>query len=174
MIKQRTVLIILSSRRIAADVFGPHLVKTGAILYSILLTLNHDLPDNEKSFTPNQFSINQPFKSLPPGNFHSQIPANSVSWKNVQQLVAHVGIRLVKEYQPTLLLRSKFSDSDETPLTVNDFVWILKDKTPRAIWPPGRVMEVLLGRDGQRVLNVKTAYGTYVCQVSALTLLLAV
>ena len=72
------------------------------------------------------------------------------------------------------LKRSKWSDSDQTPLRVNDIVWILKDKTPRGIWPLGRVLEVYPGLDGQhRVVKVKTAYGTYVRPVSALARVLA-
>ena len=89
-------------------------------------------------------------------------------------LVNHFWKRLVKEYLPTLLKRSKWSDSDQTPLRVNDIVWILKDMTPRGIWPLGRVLEVYPGRDGQhRVVKVKTAYGTYVRPVSALARVLA-
>ena len=46
--------------------------------------------------------------------------------------------------------------------------------TPHGIWPLGRVLEVYPGGDGQqRVVKVKTAYGTYVRPVSALERVLA-
>ena len=149
-------------------------METEAILNSRPLTIVADLPENEMPFTPNHFLINRPFNSLPPGRFDSQEPASFKSWKNVQQMVNHFWKRLVKEYLPTLLKRSKWSDSGQTPLRVNDIVWILKDMTPRGIWPLGRVLEVYPGRDGQhRVVKVKTAYGTYVRPVSALARVLA-
>ena len=171
---KRTLLIILGSRRLSLDVFRTILVETEAILNSRPLTIVADLPENEMPLTPNHFLINRPFNSLPPGKFDSQEPASFKSWKNVQQMVNHFWKRLVKEYLPTLLKRSKWSDSDQTPLRVNDIVWILKDMTPRGIWPLGRVLEVYPGRDGQhRVVKVKTAYGTYVRPVSALARVLA-
>ena len=99
----------------------------------------------------------------------SQDPASFKSCKNVQQMVNHFWKRLVKGYLPTPLKRSKWSDSEQTPLRVNDFAWILKDMTPRGICSLGLVLEVYPGRDGQhRVVKTKTAYGTYVRPVSAL------
>ena len=172
---KRTLSIALGSKRMSLDVFRTILVETEAILNSGPLTIVADLPENEIPLTPNHFLINKPFNSLPPEMFDSQEPASFKSWKNVQQLVNHFWKRLVKEYLPTLLKSTKWSDSDQTPLRANDFVWILKDMTPRGIWPLGRVLEVVYpGRDGQhRVVKVKTAYGTYVRPVSALARVLA-
>ena len=165
---KRTLLIILGSRRLSLDVFRTILVKTEAILNSRPLTIVADLPENEMPLLPNHFLINRPFNSLPPGKFHSQEPSSFKSWNN------HFWKRLVKEYLPALLKRYKWSDSDQTPLRVDDIVWILKDMTPRGISSLGRVLEVYLGRDGQhRVVKVKTAYGTYVRPVSALARVLA-
>ena len=79
---------------------------------------------------PNPFSDQQTVYFLPPGKFDSQEPASFKCWKNVQQMGKHFWKRLVKYYPPTLLKRSKWSDSDQTPLRVN-IVWILKDMTPR-------------------------------------------
>ena len=171
---KRILLIILGYRRLSLDVFRTFLVETEAILNSRPLKIVADFPKNEMPFTPNLFLINRPFNSLPPGKFDSQEPASFKSWKNMQQMVNHFWKRLVKEYLPTLLKRSKWSDSGQTPLRVNDIVWILKDMTPRGIWPLGRVREVYPGREGQhRVVKVKTAYGTYVRPVSALARVLA-
>ena len=79
-----------------------------------------------------------------------------------------------QEVSSDTVKRSKWSDGDQTPLRVNDIVWILKDMTPRGIWPLRRVLEVYPGRDGQhRVVKVKTADGTYVRPVSALARVLA-
>ena len=171
---KRTLVITLGSRRKSLDVFRTILVETEAILNSKPLTIVADLPQKEMPLTPNSFLINRPFNSLLPGKFDSQDPASFRSLKNVQQMVNHFWKRLVKEYVPILLKRSKRSDSDQTPLRVIDIVWILKDTTPRGIWHLGRVLEVYPGRDGQhREVKVKTAYGTYVRPVSALVRVLA-
>ena len=124
--------------------------------------------------TPNRFLINSPFNSLPPGTFDSPDPASVKSGKNVQQIVNHFWKRVVKEYLPTRLKRSKCSDSDQTSFRVNDIIWVLKDMTQRGIGPLGRVLDVYPGRDGQhRVVKVKTTYGTYVRPVCALARVLA-
>ena len=81
----------------------------------------------------------------------------------------HIWRRLVKEYLPTISRRSKWPNSIDRPLKVDDIVWVLKEQTPRGIWPLGTVMETTPGRDGEtRVVKVKTAYGTFVRPVSSL------
>ena len=166
---KRTLLIFLGSRRLSVELFRTILVKTEAILKSRLLTNVADLPENEMPLTQNHFLINRLCNSLPPGKIDSQDPARFKSRKIVQQMVNHFWKRLVKEYLPTLLKRYIWSDRDQAPLRLNDIVWILKDMTPRGIWPLGRVPEAYPGRDGQhRVVKIKTAYGTYVRPVYAL------
>ena len=55
--------------------------------------------------------------------------------------------------------RSKWPNSNDQPLKVDDIIWVLTDQTTRGIWPLGRVMETTPGRDGEtRVVKVKTAY----------------
>ena len=71
-------------------------------------------------------------------------------------------VKKISHYNlPTLLKRSKWNENKQAPHKVNDVVWILKDTTPRGSWPPGRVMEVYPGLDGQHpVLKVKTEINT--------------
>ena len=171
---KKTLLIILGSKRLSLDVFQTILAESEANLNPRPLTNVADLPDNEMPLTPNHFLISRPFNSLPPGKFDSQTPASFRTWRNLQQMMNHFWKRLVKEYLPTLLKRSKWNENNQSPLKGNDVVWILKDMTPRGIWPLGRVLEVYPGRDGQhRVVKVKTAYGTFVRPVSALARVLA-
>ena len=48
-------------------------------------------------------------------------------------------------------------------------MWVLKDLTPRGIWPLGRVVETSPGRDGEvRVAKVEMAYGSFVRPVAGL------
>ena len=144
------------------------MVETESILNSRPLTNVAEQPEHEEPLTPNHFPIQRPFNSLPPGQFGDQQPASLKTWKNTQKLMNHIWRRLVKEYLPTLSRRSKWSNSNDRPLKVDDVVWVLKDQTPRAIWPLGKVMETTPGRDGETRVKVKTAYGTFVRPVSGL------
>ena len=166
---KRTLLIILGSKRLSFDIFETIMVEVEAILNSRPLTNVADQPENEEPLTPNHFLIQRPYSSLPPGNFGDQQPASFKNWKHVQQLMNHVWRCLIKEYLPTLLKRRKWTDNNQPPVKVGDVVWVLKDLTPRGIWPLGRVVETFPGRDGEvRVAKVKTAYGSFVRPVAGL------
>ncbi|XP_075253357.1 uncharacterized protein LOC142345154 [Convolutriloba macropyga] len=132
---KRTLLRILGSRRLSFDTFLTIMVETESILNSRPMTIVAEQPDNEEPLTPNHFLIQRPFNSLPPGQFGDQQPASLKTWKNTQKLMNHIWRRLVKEYLPTLSRRSKWSNSNDRPLKVDDIVWVLKDQTPRGIWP---------------------------------------
>ena len=149
------------------------MVETESMQNCRPLTHAADVPENEEPITPNHFLVQRLYNSRPPGDFSSTMPASFKSWKNVQQLMNHVWRRLVKERLPTLTKRSKWSEQNDL-LKVNDLMWILKDLTPRAIWPLGRIVETSLGKDGSlRAVKVKTAYGTYVHPVAGLARVLA-
>ena len=149
------------------------MVEAESMLNSQPLTHMADVPDNEETITPNHFLVQRPYNSLPPRDFSSTFPASVKSWKNEQQLMNHVWRLLVKEYLPTLTKRSKWSEENDS-LKVNDLVWILKDLTPRGIWPLRRIVEPSPGKDGSvRVVKVKMAYGTYVRSVAGLARVLA-
>ena len=142
-------MIILGSKRLSFDIFQTIMVEVEAILNSRPLTNVADQPENEEPLTLNHFLIQRPYSSLPTGNFGDQQPASFKNWKHVQQLMNHVWRRLIKEYLPTLLKRRKWTDNNQPPLKVGDVVWVLKDLTPRGIWPLGRVVETSPGRDGE-------------------------
>ena len=166
---KRTLFIILGCKRLSFDIFETIMVEVEAILNSRPLTNVADQPENEEPLTPNHFLIQRLYSSLPPGNFGDQQPASFKNWKHVQQLMNHVWRRLIKEYLPTLLKGRKWTDNNQPPLKLGDVVWVLKDLTPRGIWPLGRVVETSPGRDGEvRVAKVKTAYGSFVRPVAGL------
>ena len=145
------------------------MVEVEAILNSRPLTNVADQPENEEALTPNHFLNQRPYSSLPPGNFGDQPPASFKNWKHVEQLMNHVWRRLIRENLLILLKRRKWTDNIQPPLKVGDVVWVLKDLTPRGIWPLGRVVETSPGRDGEvRVAKVKTAYGSFVRPVASL------
>ena len=105
------------------------MLETESILNSRPPTNVAEQPDNEELLTPNHFLIQRPFNSLPPGQFGDQQPANLKTWKNTQKLMNHIWRRLVKEYLPIVSRRSKWSNSNNRPLKVDEIVWwVLKDQ----------------------------------------------
>ena len=171
---KRKLFIILGSKGLSPDVFQTILVQCKAVLNSQPLKNVADFSDNQIPLTFNPFLITHSFNSLAPGVFESQFSASFKTWRDLQQMMNHFWKRLVKEYLPTILKRSKWNENNQSPLRVNDVVWIPKDMTHRGIWPLGHLLEVYPGRDGQqRVVKVKTAYGTFVRPVSAFAQILA-
>ena len=76
--------------------------------------------------------------------------------------------RFLNEYVPTLQKRSKWS-SEKPNLEVGDLVWLLKDYTPRGVWPVGRVLDTNISKDGLvRTVRIRTSKGDKVCSVTAI------
>ena len=159
---KKTLLLILGSRKLTPELFHTILAETELMLNSRPLTHVADYPDNEEPLTPNHFLLHRPYANLPPGVFQdSSYQLTHKSWKETQKLVNHIWKRLLTEYIPSLHHRSKWNQQ-LSPITVGELAWVLRDFTPRGIWPIGRVEAVFPGRDGQtRVCSVKTAYGTF-------------
>ena len=69
--------------------------------------------------------------------------------------------RLVKEFLPTLLPRQKWLKRTP-PLKIGQTVWILKDLTPRGLWPIGRISSIDDNETQQpRQYEVKTRTGIF-------------
>ena len=83
-------------------------------------------------------------------------------WRHSQQLADMFWRRWLKEYQPTLAPRQKWTTRTE-PIQEGDIVIIMDPALPRNSWPRGRVTEARAAADGQvRSVTVKTATGIYV------------
>ena len=68
---------------------------------------------------------------------------------------------MIKEYLPTLLPRQKWLKRT-APLKVGQTVWILKDFTPRGLWPIGRISAIDDNDTQQpRQYEIKTKTGTF-------------
>ena len=159
---KKTLLLILGSRKLTLELFHTILAETELMLNSRPLTHVADYPDNEEPLTPNHFLLHRHYANLPLGVFQdSSYQLTHKSWKETQKLVNHLWKGLLTEYIPTLHHRSKWNQQLPS-ITVGELVWVLRDFTPRGIWPIGRVEAVFPGQDGQtRVCSVKTAYGTF-------------
>ena len=159
---KRAFLLNLGSDRLSRDLFATIVAETEAILNSRPLThVSSDL-DDDLPLTPNHFLMGRPFVYAPAAAFYeaSTSKLSNKSWKRAKDRLDSFWRRLLKEYAPTLIRRTKWTQPEE-PLEKDDLVWILEDFTPRGIWPLGRVLEVFTGSDGiARSCKLKTALGT--------------
>ena len=134
----QTLLINLGSLKLTLDFFTTIVAETELMLNSRPLTHVAYQLDNEEPLTSNHFLLHQPYGNLPPGIFDSSDqPFQYRSWKNIQKVTNHIRKRLLKEILLTFCPRGKWT-TVQAPLLVGDLVWILRDFTPRAIWPLAR------------------------------------
>ena len=159
---KRAFLLNLGSDRLSRDQFATIVAETEAILNSRPLThVSSDL-DDDLRLTPNLFLRGPPFVYAPAAAFYeaSTSKLSKKSWKRAKDRLDSFWRRLVKEYAPTLIRRTKWTQPEEL-LEKDDLMWTLEDFTPRGILPLGRVLEVFIGSDGiARSCKLKTALGT--------------
>jgi hypothetical protein len=121
-----------------------------------------------QSYDPNDMTVLTPSHFLH-GRLDGQVLPEAVDeldfdprlrWRVVQDCLNRFWTRWIREILPELGPRSKwFRDGRE--YVVGDEVLIMDPRLPRYRWNPGRVTEVLLGRDGRvRVVDVRTDQGT--------------
>ena len=121
--------------------------------------------------TPNLLLLGTPDGSKPPAVFCDSPAALKSSWKMAQHAADVFWKKWLAEYLPTLTRRTKWFQPVR-PLEVGDLVVIADNNLPRNCWPKGRVISVVVAKDGQvRQATVQTANTTYVRSAHKLALL---
>ena len=127
--------------------------------------------DDDLPLTSNHFLMGHPFIYAPAAAFYeaSTSKLSNKSWKRAKDSLDSFWRRILKEYAPTIIRRTKWTQPLEA-LEKDDLVWRLEDFTPRGIWPLGRVLEVFTGPDGiARSCELKTALGAFFNETSGET-----
>ena len=164
---KRSLLKVLSSRKLVLSVFQTIVAEAEAILNSRPLTHVGGSISDEGPLTPNHFLLRRPHMCLKP-LVNSNQRFSTKDFKFTQTLLDHYWSRLLKEYVPELNKRTKWQKSNDE-LDEGDNVWVLKDFTPRGIWPLGRIVKAHRGSDGiARSFDIQTSTG--MVQRSAVTL----
>ncbi|XP_033228869.1 uncharacterized protein LOC117180478 [Belonocnema kinseyi] len=133
-----------------------------------------DDPEDLTSLSPNDFLMLTPGKTQeshgPPGDFFN---GNNLrrQWRISQHFADQFWRRWVKEYLPAINKRTKWQ-GEAPKIEVGTLVLIWDDNSPRNQWPRGRVVAVYPEKDKRvRVVDVKTATGTYKSSVAKLCVL---
>ena len=112
--------------------------------------------EHEGPLTPNHFFLRRRHRCLKP-LVNSNQRFSTEGFKLTQTVLDHYWSRLLKEYVPELNKRVKWQKTNEE-LVEGDIVWVLKDFTPRGIWPLGKIVKAHRGSDGTaRSFDIQTA-----------------
>lgn len=111
--------------------------------------------------TPNHFLIGRA-NTVPIPLKNNQDKCLRKEWHKAQNLADNFWRRWTKEYLPTLTLRHKWFENEDTNLKVDDLVILCDGNQPRNSWPKGVVVALHPDRDGKtRVVDVKTVNGVF-------------
>ena len=133
---------ILGCQTLTDDTFTTLLCEVENFLNCRPLTsVSTDVRDIE-ALTPNHFLLGRAHGKILLTFYHDNSTPSTRQWNFAQQLADNVRKRLQKEYYPTLLPRKKWT-AKTIDLKPGTLVWILKEYTPRRLWPLGRVIKAL-------------------------------
>ena len=156
---KRVLLLNLGSSKLTPDVFTTIVSEAECLVNSRPFTHVRIHPEDDNPLKPNHFLLGRPFCNVPGADFNETLTLKISAWTQVKQRLQQIWKRLLTEYIPSLIKRQKWT-SRETALEVDDVVWLLKEFTPRGIWPLGRVTRTFTGPDNiARSCEVKTALG---------------
>ena len=112
---KRVFLLNLGSARLSRDLFITIVAETERLLNGRPLThVNSDIAD-DLTLTPNHFHLGRSFVFTPSAAFSDQ-PTSKLSakcWRLVKEKMGCFWRRLLKEYAPTLIRRTKWSQPED-------------------------------------------------------------
>ena len=138
------------------------MTEAEAIVNSRPLTTENLQDPESLPITPNQLLTMKSKVALPPpGIFQKEDMYCRKRWKSVQYLANEFWRRWKKEYLIIMQDRQKWQEKKRNFL-VGDIVLVKEEDLPRNQWKTGRIMEVIVSKDGLvRVANIRlTPCGT--------------
>ena len=167
---RRVLDIVLKDQVLDDERLDTMFCEVESIVNSRPITPVSNDPKDLNPLTPNDLLIQGQCYSSSPGVF-SKEDIYTRRWRHVQLLADKFWKRWVKEYLPTLQLRSKWKDAKDN-LKENDVVIMIDENMPRKKWCLGRLEKVFPGKDGLvRSVQVKTQHNTFTRPVDKLCLI---
>jgi hypothetical protein len=162
---------VLKEQYVTEAVLRTTLIEVEAIVNSRPLTYNSSDPKDFTALTPSHFLLGHPDEVGPMGEFNPNEINSRKRWRQVQVIVDHLWKRWLKEYLPSLTLRSKWTQVQRNHMS-GDLVLLADENLPRGQWQLGRIVDVKTSSDGNvRTVSVKTLSGTYVRPANKVCLL---
>lgn len=127
--------------------------------------------ENAEAITPNHLLVYSSNGMKPLATYDDSGIALKHNWLTSQQYADTFWRKWVKEYLPSLTLRTKWHEKTK-PLQVGDLVIVVDPSSPRNVWPRGKIMETTVASDGQvRKAKILTTTGIIVRPAARLAVL---
>ncbi|XP_035455669.2 uncharacterized protein LOC118268519 isoform X2 [Spodoptera frugiperda] len=150
---------ILGLAHLTYEEMSTCLIQVEAILNSRPLTPLSTDPSDLYPLTPAHFLIGRSLTSLPHPDLVHQNISSLKRFQRIEHLKQQFWNRFSNEYIFYLQQRTKWTDSDGV-LEEGAMVVLKEQQTPPLMWPLGRIVRLIPGRDGiSRVADVKTKRG---------------
>ncbi|XP_047027021.1 uncharacterized protein LOC124635227 isoform X2 [Helicoverpa zea] len=150
---------ILGLAHLTYEEMSTCLIQIEAILNSRPLTPLSTDPSDLYPLTPAHFLIGRSLTSLPHPDLVHQNISSLKRFQRIEHLKQQFWNRFSNEYIFYLQQRTKWTDSDGV-LEEGAMVVLKEQQTPPLMWPLGRIVRLIAGRDGiSRVADVKTKRG---------------
>jgi hypothetical protein len=160
--------IVLKEKSPPDEIFRSAIIEVEATVNSRPLYYSPTEDINEPAISPNSL-LRLTLKEALPRN--PEELSTRKQWTKVQEIAHEFWTRWLKNYLPTVSLRTKWFDETKS-LEIGKLVLIVDDSLKRGEWKRGIVQAVHPGRDGRvRSATVKTATGTYQRPVSKLAVI---
>ena len=153
---KRAVFAILGNADVTDEELTSAFIAAEALLNSRPLTYQSANSHDLLPLTPSHFLHGElGRRSAPIPGSTENVTSLTKRWRRVQELVRHFWRRWLQEWIPGLASRKKWNKAARN-LTVGDVVIVMNTETARGLWPLGRIIEVLPGKDGLvRVAKVR-------------------
>jgi hypothetical protein len=138
---------VLGKQRLTDEILVTALSHIENVLNSRKLTATSDDPSDPESLTPNHLLLGRANPNVPPDVFSEADLCAKKRWRISQALADQFWCRWMKEIIPGLTEREKWYQ-DQPNLEVGDIVVFIDPSTPRGVWPTGKVILVVAGKDG--------------------------
>ena len=138
------------------------------------LTTVSSVYHEEEASMPKHFLLGRPTDITPTAILvtRNSNQDRNCNWRVLEQLGNSFRERFLKEISPKVTTMSKSTNSCQK-LEVGDLAWILKDFTPRRLWPMERVKSAIVeSGDAVRSFEKSTVYGTFTRPVNRLATVL--
>ncbi|KAK0135636.1 hypothetical protein N1851_028499 [Merluccius polli] len=158
----------IGAQMVTEQVLRTVLIEIEGILNSKPLGyVSSDVADTDP-VTPNLLIMGRHDASLPLVSYPDSDLLSRRRWRHTQILSDHFWKHFIKSYLPLLQTRQKWK-RDKPDLTLNSIVMIVDSQHPRALWPVGKVTNLLQSKDGCiRTAKVLVKDKTYVRPVANL------
>ena len=152
---KRAIYAILTNAEVTDEELNSAFIGAEATINTRPLTYQSSHENDLIPLTPNDFLHGMADVEIEP-RIDDAPPDHARRWRRIQELLANMWRRWVREWIPSLSGRRTWR-KEQPDASVGDVVIVVCEGAPRGRWPLGRIVDVRKGRDGHiRVVKVQS------------------